>query len=221
MHIGLIGGLGPAATCAYYQRLIAAFKAADLPLELTIAHADMATLVANASVGDAAAQAQVFARHVDQLQAAGCDMATITALTGHFCFAETQAACDLPLLDATALVDDHCRAQGYGKIGLLGSPSVLETHLFGTLSSVETCVPPDTSAAGGLYMQLASTGRCSDGMRAQIFDTGARMIEVHGADAVLLAGTDLGLAYDGQAPGYAVIDALDVHVAGIVAQAVG
>lgn len=34
-----------------------------------------------------------------------------------------------------------------------------------------------------------------------------------GAEAIVLAGTDLNLAFDGQSPGYPVIDALDVHVA--------
>jgi aspartate racemase len=34
-----------------------------------------------------------------------------------------------------------------------------------------------------------------------------------GADAIVLAGTDLNLAFDGQDPGYRVVDALDVHVA--------
>ena len=33
-----------------------------------------------------------------------------------------------------------------------------------------------------------------------------------GAEAIVLAGTDLNLAFDGQEPGYPVIDALDVHV---------
>ncbi|WP_366525447.1 hypothetical protein [uncultured Ruegeria sp.] len=32
------------------------------------------------------------------------------------------------------------------------------------------------------------------------------------ADAIVLAGTDLNLAFDGQDPGYTVVDALDVHV---------
>ena len=44
MQIGLIGGIGPAATVAYYTQLVAKFKAANLPLELTITHADIATL---------------------------------------------------------------------------------------------------------------------------------------------------------------------------------
>jgi aspartate racemase len=40
------------------------------------------------------------------------------------------------------------------------------------------------------------------------------MVEDQGAEAVVLAGTDLGLAFTrGVDPGYRVVDALDVHVA--------
>lgn len=45
MHIGLIGGIGPAATDFYYRRLIAAFAARAQPLEVTIVHADTPTLL--------------------------------------------------------------------------------------------------------------------------------------------------------------------------------
>ena len=43
-------------------------------------------------------------------------------------------------------------------------------------------------------------------------DAGRRLTEA-GAEAIVLAGTDLNLAFEGQNPGYEVIDALDVHVA--------
>jgi aspartate racemase len=45
MQIGLIGGIGPAATDFYYRRLISAFAARKTPLELTIVHADTPTLL--------------------------------------------------------------------------------------------------------------------------------------------------------------------------------
>ncbi len=41
------------------------------------------------------------------------------------------------------------------------------------------------------------------------------MVENQNADAILLAGTDLGLAFDGHDPGYRVIDALALHVAAL------
>ena len=47
------------------------------------------------------------------------------------------------------------------------------------------------------------------------------MVQDQGADAIVLAGTDLGLAFDGRDPGYKVIDALDVHVAQLVRLATG
>ena len=56
MHIGLIGGIGPAATDFYYRRLITTFARKNAPLELTIVHADTPTLLNNLSKNDAAAQ---------------------------------------------------------------------------------------------------------------------------------------------------------------------
>ena len=39
-HIGLIGGIGPAATDFYYRKIIAAYAELGLELELTIALSD-------------------------------------------------------------------------------------------------------------------------------------------------------------------------------------
>jgi aspartate racemase len=41
MHLGLIGGIGPAATEFYYRHLVHAHAAAGRPLELTIAQAEV------------------------------------------------------------------------------------------------------------------------------------------------------------------------------------
>ena len=47
MHIGLIGGIGPAATEHYYRGLIERHSRAGVPLELTIVHADVRELSRN------------------------------------------------------------------------------------------------------------------------------------------------------------------------------
>lgn len=220
MHLGLIGGIGPAATVAYYLALVQGFKAAGIPLHLTIAHADVMLLSGNATAGRKEEQAQVFKLHLDQLAAAGCDVAVVTALTGHFCFAETVAVSPIPLLSAIDPVDRFCQAQGISVLGLLGSPPVLASHLFGLLQSPETVVPDgDPAAIGKTYMDLALSGTCTPEQRGALFDAGRDMIEGQGAQAVLLAGTDLGLAFAGQDPGYRVIDALALHVDAIVQHA--
>lgn len=52
MHIGLIGGIGPAATEFYYRHLVRAHADADKVMDLTIVHADIATLTRNMVAGD-------------------------------------------------------------------------------------------------------------------------------------------------------------------------
>ena len=53
MRIGLIGGIGPAATELYYRGLVARHAAAAKPMELTIVHADVGEFSRNAAAGDA------------------------------------------------------------------------------------------------------------------------------------------------------------------------
>jgi aspartate racemase len=70
-------------------------------------------------------------------------------------------------------------------------------------------------------MQSGSS-RGTHAASATLLDAGRRMVEDEGAETVVLAGTDLNLAFDGTvAPGYPVIDALDVHVAVLADLALG
>jgi aspartate racemase len=91
----------------------------------------------------------------------------------------------------------------------------MRTRLYGQLVATGVVVPDaDLAALGGLYQDMAISGACTDRQRATLFEAGRRMITDQGAEAVVLAGTDLGLAFaPGTDPGYRVIDALDVHVA--------
>lgn len=213
MHIGLIGGIGPAATVAYYERLVALVRAGGGTLRLTIAHADIAQLIANGRADNRAAQARVYARHIDELRGAGADCAAITSIGGHFCFAETRAIASLPLVSGIAPIDDHLAARGITRVGVLGTEAVMRTGLFGQLFKTQAVAPgEDLAELGTLYQSVAVAGVCTDEQRARLFAAGRDTVERQGAQAVVLAGTDLGLAFDDQDPGYPVIDGLDIHV---------
>ena len=88
MHIGLIGGIGPAATDFYYRGLIERHAAAGIPLELTIAHADVREMSRNLNKRTPARQAEIFARLVGRMKAAGAEAAAVTSMGGHFCVKE-------------------------------------------------------------------------------------------------------------------------------------
>jgi aspartate racemase len=99
MHIGLIGGIGPAATDFYYRRLISTLASKKAALELTIVHADTPTLLSNLASNDAAAQVAVYARLTNRLIAAGAGCVVVTSIAGHFCIDAFKAASPLPVVD--------------------------------------------------------------------------------------------------------------------------
>lgn len=214
MHIGLIGGIGVAATIVYYQRLTAAVDARGAKLDLTISHGDIQTLIRNNLADERALQAEVFARQIDSLKSAGCDCVALTSLGAHFCVDELAAQSSLPIVSGVAPLDDFFVTEGISTVGLLGTLVAMRTKLFGQLGKTQAVVLEDEIAhLGQTYLDMAVAGRCDLQQRTLLLDAGKRMIQDHGADAVVLAGTDLNLAFDGQDPGYRVIDALDVHVA--------
>lgn len=212
MHIGLIGGIGVAATLVYYQRLTSAVRAMGGRLECTIVHAQVDDL-ARTNVADLRQeQAELWAPLIDRLQAAGADCAAITSLGGHFCYAETQALSPLPLVSAVTPLDDYFASEGLKTVGILGTRVVQRTGFYGTLKQTRAMVlDGDIDRIGQTYQDMAVAGYCTDDQRAFFLDAGQRLTD-RGADAVILGGTDLNLAFDGQDTPYRVIDALDVHV---------
>lgn len=214
MHIGLIGGIGVAATVVYYQRLTAAAAARGLPrLELTIVHGEIHELIRNNLADSRAEQAQAFLPLVTRLKDAGCDCAALSSLGAHFCFDELAALSPLPIVSAVAPLDAYFVEQGIKRVGLLGTRVVMRTRLYGQLAHTEALALDDEiEILGQAYQDVAVAGTCSASQRELFLDAGRRMIAA-GADAIVLAGTDLNLAFDGQDPGYRVVDALDVHVA--------
>ncbi|WP_299548337.1 aspartate/glutamate racemase family protein [uncultured Tateyamaria sp.] len=220
MHIGLIGGIGPAATISYYQRLTDAMRALAAPLELTIVNTEASTLLANNLAGDTAAQAWIYAGLIERLKAAGAECAAITSLGGHFCFDETVALSTLPLVSAVSPLDAFFAANGFGTVGLLGTGVVMCTQLYGQLERTKAVTPQDIDGVGTAYTDMALAGACTDEQRAFFTEEGRKLVNA-GAQAVVLAGTDLNLAFDGRDVGYEVIDALDIHVDVLVALATG
>ena len=212
MHIGLIGGIGVAATLVYYQRLTAAVAAMGERLDCTIVHAQVQDLLRTNNNDLRDEQAALYAPLIDRLKAAGAECAAITSLGGHFCFAETKAISSLPLVSAVAPLDAAFQARNLDAVGILGTRVVQRTGFYGSLRQTRPVTLDDEiDTIGQTYQDMAVAGVCTPDQRAYFLAAGQRLIE-NGADVVVLGGTDLGLAFDGQDPGYPVIDALDVHV---------
>lgn len=223
MHLGLIGGIGPAATEFYYRRLAAAHAAAGKTMELTIVHADTNTLLKNLEIGAAETQTEIFLGFVERLQAAGADVAVVTSLAGHFCINELKTVSPLPLIDAIPVLDEFFAGTSMRRIGLLGTRTVLESRLYGGVNSVELVLPDgdDLDRTHENYIAMAKAGVASDKHREFFLSMGEKLCREQNADAIALAGTDLFLVFDGADCDYPVFDCAQVHIDALVAASLG
>ena len=68
---------------------------------------------------------------------------------------------------------------------------------------------------------MATAGRVTDAQRQTFFAIGQHLCRVQGADAVMLGGTDLFLAFAGQDCGFPVLDCAEIHVEALYRKSVG
>ena len=222
MHIGLIGGIGPAATEFYYRGLIDRHASSNTALDLTIVHADVREMARNLGNRDAQKQADIFAALVRRLAAAGADAAAVTSMGGHFCIRELEAMSPLPLLNALPEVDAAIGRRNLKTVGILGTRMVMETRLYGVISSAAVVVPEGQALddVHKNYAEMATVGRVTDAQRRVFFAAGEDLCR-RGAEVVLLGGTDLFLAFQGHDCGFPVLDCAEVHVEAIYRRSVG
>jgi aspartate racemase len=217
MHIGMIGGIGPAATEFYYRGLIDRHAKSDTTLDLTIAHADVREMARNLSNGDAKRQAEVFALLLRRLAAAGAELAVVTSMGGHFCIRELAAVSPLPILNAIPEVAAEIERRKFKRVGILGTRMVMQTRLYGAIAAAEVVVPQGAAfeAVHQNYAEMASVGRVTDAQRRVFFSAGQALVREQAAEVVLLGGTDLFLAFQSGACGFPLLDCAEVHVEAI------
>lgn len=223
MHIGLVGGIGPAATDYYYRRLIATFASKSAALELTIVHADSPTLLSNLARNDAAAQTAIYVRLANRLVAAGAGCVAITSIAGHFCIEAFQAVSPLPIVDMISEVSRAIETRGLRRIGILGTRTVMETRFYGQISSAEI-IPPggsDLEEVHHAYVSMAVAGIVTEGQRAIFRAASERLLRDHGAEAILLGGTDLALVFHEQTAEFPLVDCAGIHADAIALLAMG
>jgi aspartate racemase len=221
MHIGLIVGIGPAATDFYYRYLIAAAARIGKDLELTMAHADTPSLLRNQGTANVQAQVDIYLRLTERLQRAGVAQVAVSSIAGHICIDTFKDVCPVPVIDLLDVVKLEVRRRGLKKVGLLGTRVVMETGFYGVLDGVEV-VAPETGLLDvhEAYVSMASAGLVTPAQRKIFLRAGETLTSQQGCEAVMLAGTDLALVFkEGDNPGFETLDCAALHAAAIATTA--
>jgi len=213
VQIGLIGGIGPAATDFYYRRLISTFSSNKTPLELTIVHADAPTLLGNLASNDVASQVAIYMKLTNRLVAAGAGCVAVTSIAGHFCIDAFKASSPLPVVDLISEVNRAIEKSGYKRIGILGTRTVMETRFYGRISGA-AIIPPDNQDLDDVhqaYATMATSGVVTDAQREIFTGASQRLLKDAGAEAIMLGGTDLALVFDERHTAFPIIDCAAIH----------
>jgi aspartate racemase len=120
----------------------------------------------------------------------------------------------LPIINAISALEAELTQRGLRRVGLLGTRIVMASQLYGGLSGIEVVAPTGAhlETTHQEYIAMATAGYATEQQRDLFFAMGKDLCQNQGAEAVILAGTDLFLAFDDAKCGFPVIDSAQVHI---------
>lgn len=225
--VGILGGMGPAATIDVMRRVLEATPAEDDAAHIHLLvdqNAKVPSRIDALINRTGPSPADELVRMAKNLEAVGATLLAIACNTAHSYAGEIAAAVNIPLLDMIALTAEAVagRELRHRRVGMLASTAVLQVGLYErafVTSGIETLYPeqqPDIMRIIGAVKREGATER----MR-QEFNMLARMLSASDVDLLIIACTELSLLTDGLDADIVKIDALDVLVAAIVERAAG
>ncbi len=217
-NLGLIAGLGPAATIHYYTELLRAHEKRGSVMRLLMIQADMPRVVEHVRAGQTAELAQYLAGLIASLRAGGAEIAVVPAVTPHVCAKELKAFSSLPLINILTATSEAAKARGFKRVAIFGTRFTVESDLFGQLDGV-TVVRPfanEIDLIHNTYYGLATIGKGTPSDHSELTGIAHRLIERNQLDAIILAGTDLSTIFHEANTDFRYIDCARIHIGRIM-----
>ena len=213
MHVGLIGGIGPAVTFRYYQRLFEIALAKKFSLELTVVNCDMPQFLNNFSQDKKEIQASIFAELASRLQKAGADFVVLPSIGGSFCLNEFIRKSPLPVEDVITPLRAYLDTYKGKTIGLVGTNKAMDTKIYNLTDEINWLIPEaeQFDDVHNSYVALATEGKPNRQISETLISASKKLIG-RGADAVVLGGTDLFLVFENHQLPFEIIDSADIHI---------
>ena len=216
--LGIIGGLSWISTRAYYERINKFVQKRSAPMAsppLLIESLDYAPIAAAKNADDWDSIAAALVESARRLESAGAEGLVVAANTMHKVYDRLTEAVSIPVLHIADAVGREMEAAGCTNAALLGTRFVM-TESFYRQRLVSHGVdllapdPADVELVDGIIYKELMLGRVSrDAERA--LKTVITMKEKAGAEAIVLACTELELVVDTDANVLPVYDSTDIH----------
>jgi aspartate racemase len=216
--LGLIGGLGVGATIHYYQALARAHEERGRVLDIVIVHAEMPRIFGYVEAADREGLAEYLNALIRRLQNAGAEVAAVPAITPHYCIRELIATSPLPILSIFEPLNRELAARRIRRVAVFGTRYVMKSGLFGLAGEVEIVksTPEETDLIHDTYVELARLGRGSEEQHRNLTALAHTLCRRDGAEAIVLAGTDLSAVFNQSNMDFPHIDCAALHLEAIV-----
>lgn len=216
--LGLIGGMSWVSTRTYYERINRQVqrhlgKTASAPM--LIESLDFSKIYRLHSAEDWQRATDVIAESAQRLADAGAEMIVIGANSMHKVFRDVEARVSTPFLHIAECVGEKMEADGIGRAALVGTRNVMTESFYRRrlVSHGVDLLPPDMDNVEALdriiYEELMLGKATKDAQRAlrSMFIN----LQKEGAQAVILACTELQLIVDVDANVMPIYDCTGIH----------
>lgn len=221
--IGIIGGMSWYSTREYYTVINQAVQERlgghhSAPILLSSLDFDVIRRFQVAEDWDAAGA--MLADHGRRLEGAGADVLLIATNLMHKAAPAVEAAVDIPLLHIADAVGDAATTQGWQTVGLLGTRWVMEETFYAdrlAQHQVSTLTPDeaDRELVDRIIFDELTQGIVTEESQAsylRIIDGLAQQ----GAQAVVMACTEIELLMRGLQPALPLLDSMECHASAAV-----
>ena len=212
-RIGIVGGIGPESTIAYYRLFMAAGHT-----DVTIDSVDVQRVLAWMQRAQLDAVEEYLAAAAGRLAAGGADVALLAANTPHIVFDRVASRAPIPMVSIVEAACAHVAGLGMQRAALLGTRYTMEGEFYHEVFArrgVGLVVPPapDRALVHDRYLNELLKNIFRDETRQELLGVVERLVEREGVQAVILGGTELPLILEGDAhAGAALVDTTKVHV---------
>lgn len=223
--IGLLGGMGPAATVDLMRRIVQATPASDDIDHLRIlvdSNPKVPSRIAALIEGHGESPAPCLIDMARGLEAQGADLLAIACNTAHHYHAEISEAVDAELVSIVDVAAEFLAAQDPRprRIGLLGSSALELIDLYGprlARQHMEVLYPP--AATQKALMDLIRRIKAGDTSQDSAFRAAVESLREQGAEILLIACTELSALAANMPAGEAVFDTAQLLAEALVRRA--
>jgi aspartate racemase len=226
---GMIGGLGPESTIAYYRALIAMYRdrTADGSYPpILINSVDLTKVLQLVAAGRLDELADYLLTELRSIARAGADFGFIAANTPHVVFDELRQASPIPMISIVEATRAKAQTLGLTRLGIFGTRFTMQGGFYHDVFSQAgiTLVAPSEDERAYVHEKYVTelvNGITRPETRERLLRIVEHVRDEHGIDGLILGGTELPLILpDAGYGGVPFLDTALIHADRIIEEMV-